>query len=89
MIAKITRGNQITIPKEIVRSANLNESAPYVDVTYSSGVIFLKPVVIEERIQPEQFEKFQNWAIAAEKGDATYDSISKAASQIKKRTKKS
>ena len=58
MLAKITRGNQLTIPKEIVRKAHLKEGDDYVDVEYAEGVILLKPVEVEERIPPEAFERF-------------------------------
>lgn len=49
MLAKITRGNQVTIPKEIVEKAHIEESSPYVEVNYSHGVIILKPVVVEDK----------------------------------------
>jgi len=89
MLAKITRGNQVTIPKEIVQKAHLDESSPYVEVHYSNGMIVLKPVTVEERISPEQFEKFQAWALQSEKGDVCFDSLEEGVRHFKKRIKKS
>lgn len=88
MLAKITRGNQLTIPKDIVEKARLNESSPYVDIDYANGIIYLKPVTVEERIEPEQFEKFENWALQKEAGDQTFDSIEEGISHLEKRRKK-
>ena len=88
MLAKITRGNQVTIPKEIVEKAHLEESSPYVEVNYSHGVIILKPVVVEERIPPEQFEKFQEWALKPEEGDLHFKSLEEGVRHFKKRLKK-
>ena len=88
MLAKITRGNQITIPKEIIKKAHLKESAPYVDVEYANGVIYLKPVIVEERIEPEQFEKFQKWALEKDASDFQTDSLEDGITHFKKRVKK-
>ena len=88
MLAKITRGNQITIPKEIVKKANLDPASPYVEVGYANGVIFLKPVEVEERISPEQWDKFIEWSLKKEPGDVTFDSAEEASQYLKKRMKK-
>ncbi len=88
MLAKITRGNQITIPKEIIKKAHLKESSPYVDVEYTGGVIYLKPVTVEERIEPEQFEKFQKWALEKDAGGFQTDSLDNGIAHFKKRIKK-
>ena len=89
MLAKITRGNQVTIPKEIVEKAHLKDCALYVDVGYAHGVIYLKPVVVEERISPEQFERFERWALGRDKGDAEFTSLRAGIQHLKKRAKKS
>lgn len=89
MLAKITRGNQVTIPKEIVEKAHLNEASPYVEVQYLKGIITLKPVVVEERIPPEQFEKFQEWALKREKGDLQFESLEEGIRHFRGRVKKS
>ena len=66
MLAKITRSNQITIPREIIKKAHLSTASDYVDVQYLDGVITIKPVDVEERISPEQYEKFMRWALSDE-----------------------
>jgi len=48
MLSKLTRGNQVTMPKSIVERANLKAGKDYLDVEYVKGVIYLKPVDIEE-----------------------------------------
>ena len=58
MLAKVTRGNQVTIPKDIVKKANLKQGRDYVNVEYVDGVICLKPIDIEERISDETYERF-------------------------------
>ena len=88
MLAKITRGNQITIPKEIVEQAHLRDGASYLEVGYAHGVIYLKPVVVEERISPEQFERFQEWALRRDKGDIESNSMKEGIERLKKHIKK-
>ena len=88
MLAKITRGNQITIPKEVLKEARLQEGATYMDVVYSNGVIYLKPVVVEERISPEQYDKFENWALNKDSGDITVDSIQEGLKRLKTKQKR-
>ncbi len=69
MLAKVTRGNQVTIPKEIVRKAHLKEGNDYVDVEYANGIIVLKPVEVEERVAPEELERFARAVQRREPGD--------------------
>ncbi len=69
MLAKLTRGNQVTIPKEVVRQAHLREGNDYVDVEYTNGIICLKPVEVEERIPPESFGRFARAVQRREPGD--------------------
>ena len=88
MLAKVTRGNQITIPKEVIKQANLRDSSPYVEVSYSHGVILLKPVMVEERISSEQYEKFQKWALENKEDDLQYKTLDEGISHLKKRAKK-
>ncbi len=88
MLAKITRGNQITIPKEIIKKAHLGASCPYVDIEYSNGQVHLKPVTIEEQIAPEQLEKFHKWALSDADKNHEYGSIDELVDHLKKRTKK-
>ena len=88
MLAKITRGNQITIPKEIVEKAHLKDNLSYLEVGYANGVIYLKPVVVEERISPEQFDEFQKWAAHREKGDLEFNSLGQGIHHLKKRARR-
>lgn len=71
MLSKITRGNQVTIPKAIMKRTGLKASGDYVDIEYKNGIIYLKPVEIEERIPREVWEKFEEKALKHEKGDLT------------------
>ena len=71
MLVKLTRGNQLTIPKVIVKKAGLKSENDYLQVEYSNGIIYLKPVDVEERISPEVFEKFKEKSLSEEKGDIT------------------
>ena len=43
------------------------------EVEYRAGVIYLKPVEVEERIAPEIFEKFQKQMLKEEHGDVLVD----------------
>ena len=69
MLTKLTRGNQITIPKPIVEKAHLQSGVDYLEVEYRAGIIYLKPVDVEERIAPEIFEEFQKQMLKKESGD--------------------
>jgi len=87
MLTKLTRGNQITIPKPVIEKAHLKAGSDYLDVEYIDGIIYLKPVEVEERIAPEIFEKFQKQTLKKEGGDAL---VSEADSEayLSKRAKK-
>lgn len=90
MLSKLTRGNQITIPKAIIERTGLKEGKDYVDVEYIHGVICLKPIDIEERISKEDWEKFKKKMLAKENGDLSLSA--KAAEhflekRVKERTK--
>lgn len=74
MLSKLTRGNQITIPKSIVQRIGLKAGKDYVDVEYEQGIICLKPVDIEERIPKEIWDKFKKKVLKEEKGDITLTS---------------
>ena len=75
MLAKITRSNQITIPRQIIKKAHLSTESDYVDVQYADGVITIKPVNVEERTPPEQVEKFMRWALSDEERAAEFSSF--------------
>jgi AbrB family looped-hinge helix DNA binding protein len=69
MLTKLTRGNQITIPKPVIEKAHLKAGSDYLEVEYREGIIYLKPVEVEERIAPEIFEKFQKQMLKVKRGD--------------------
>lgn len=87
MLTKLTRGNQITIPKPIIEKAHLTSGNDYLDVEYREGIIYLKPVEVEERIAPEVFEKFQKQALKKERDDILIDE-KEAEGFLSKRAKK-
>ena len=87
MLAKLTRGNQLTIPKEIVERVHLQAGRDYLDVTYLQGVIILKPVDVEERIPPESYEKFLKDVLTIRPGDIVADERT-ADNVLKRRMKK-
>ena len=84
MLAKISRGNQITIPKEVIEKAHWTRSCEYVDVQCSNGTIQLKPVTVEEEIPTVQFEKFAEWALRKEAGDKSFKSAREASKYLKR-----
>ena len=87
MLAKLTRGNQLTIPKDIVERVHLQAGRDYLDVTYLQGVIILKPVDIEERIPPEAYDALLKDAFTVKPGDIVADERT-ADRVLKKRIKK-
>jgi bifunctional DNA-binding transcriptional regulator/antitoxin component of YhaV-PrlF toxin-antitoxin module len=88
MLAKITRGCQISIPKAIIKQAHMEEGCQYVDIVYSKGEIHLKPVEVEERISPEQHEKFLRWAMSDEELAAEFPSFDEMLKDLKSPPKK-
>ena len=87
MLAKLTRGNQLTIPKEIVQQVHLQAGRDYLDVAYLNGVIILKPVDVEERVSPEAYEKFLKDVLTVRPGDIVADERT-ADRVLKRRIKK-
>lgn len=87
MLSKLTRGNQLTIPKEIVDRIQLRAGRDYLDVSYLHGVIILKPVDVEERIPPESYAALLKHAFIAQAGDIVADEKT-APTVLRKRLKK-
>ena len=87
MLAKLTRGNQLTIPKKIVNKIQLQAGRDYLDVTYLHGVIVLKPVDVEERIPPEAYDRFIKDVLTIRPGDIVADERA-ADNVLKRRIKK-
>lgn len=86
MLTKLTRGNQITIPKPVIEKAHLKAGSDYLDVEYRDGVIYLKPVEVEERIAPEIFEKFQKQMLKKQ-GEDTLVSEAESNTYLSRRAK--
>jgi len=87
MLSKLTRGNQITIPKSIVSKIGLKAGSDYLNVECLQGVIFLKPVNIEDRVSKEALERLMKKALKEEEGDITL-SAEEAGGFLSKRAKK-
>ncbi|MCK4817133.1 AbrB/MazE/SpoVT family DNA-binding domain-containing protein [bacterium] len=87
MLTKLTRGNQLTIPKAIVKRLGLKSGSDYLEVKYAKGIIYIRPVDVEERISPETYENFKEKALREEKGDVTL-SAEEAEGFLRKRAKK-
>ncbi len=87
MLAKLSRGNQFTIPKKIVEQAHLKAGRDYLDVVYVKGIICLKPVDVEERIPIEAYEAILRDIHTVKPGDIVVDER-QAGSVLKKRMKK-
>ena len=87
MLAKLTRGNQFTIPKSVIERAHLRAGRDYLDVEYLHGLIVLKPVDVRPRVPPETYEMILKDAFAIKSGDIVADERS-AGSILKRRMKK-
>ena len=87
MLAKLTRGNQLTIPKEIVERVHIQAGRDYLNVTYLNGAIVLTPVDVEERIPPEAYERFIKDVLTIRPGDIVADERT-ADNVLKRRIKK-
>ncbi len=87
MLAKLTRGNQLTIPKAIVKRLGLKPGSDYLEIEYVEGIIYIRPVDVEERISPEIYERFKKKILKEEKGDVTL-AAKEAENFLKKQAKK-
>ena len=87
MLAKLTRGNQLTIPKPIVQRAGLKAGRDYLSVMYLKGIICLKPVEIKERIPAAAYDALIKEAFTIQPGDIVADERT-AAQVLKRRMKK-
>lgn len=87
MLAKLTRGNQFTIPKRIVEQARLKAGRDYLSVTYLKGLIVLKPIEVEERLPAEAYETLIKEALTPHAGDIVADART-ADAVLKRRMKR-
>lgn len=87
MLTKRTRGNQVTLPKDLIKKAQLSEEDIYFDITYKNGAFSMKPVSlrIEEKISDEAFASFAQLAFKKEKGDRDFANVSEAEKFLRKR----
>lgn len=61
MLVKRTRGNQVSLPKQILQQAGIGEADRYFDVQYRGGLICLKPVTVEDKIPDRAYEELLRW----------------------------
>ena len=87
MLAKLTRGNQFTIPKPIIDKARLQAGRDYLDVEYLHGLIVLKPVDVKPRVPVVAYKALLREAFTPQPGDLVADERS-AGSALKRRMKK-
>lgn len=87
MLAKLTRGNQLTIPKQVVEQAHLQVGRDYLDVEFLHGLIILKPVDVRVRVSPKAYAALIKDAFTIRPGDIVADERS-AGSVLKRRMKK-
>jgi bifunctional DNA-binding transcriptional regulator/antitoxin component of YhaV-PrlF toxin-antitoxin module len=87
MLAKLTRGNQFTIPKPIIERARLRAGRDYLDVEFLHGLIILKPVDVRPRVSPKAYATLLKDAFTINPGDIVADERL-ASSVLKRRLKK-
>ncbi len=87
MLAKLTRGNQFTIPKPIIERARLKAGRDYLNVEYLHGLIVLKPVDVIPRTSPKNYAALLRDAFTVQPGDIVADERS-APYVLKRRMKK-
>ena len=87
MLAKLTRGNQLTIPKPIVERLHLQSGRDYLHVECLHGAIVLKPVDVKPRGLSVAYDRLLKDAFTVQPGDIVADERS-AGSVLRKRMKK-
>lgn len=85
-LAKLTRGNQVTIPRHIVQRIGLKQGRDYLKVEYDRGSIVMKPVEIRERIPDEVYSKPAEHSTQVGAGDVK--ATSRAARKILRERRK-
>jgi hypothetical protein len=88
MLVKRTRGNQVSIPKQILVAAGIEKEDQYFDVQYRRGVICLKPISIEEKIPHCAYQELLRWAQKTEAGDKVFQSGREAVAHVRRLVKK-
>ena len=88
MLVKRTRGNQVSIPKQVLESAGIGNEDMYFDIGYRDGMICLKPVTVEEKIPDHTYKELLRWAKKTEPGDRIFRTSREAIEHLKKIVKK-
>ena len=88
MLVKRTRGNQVSLPKQVLKEAGIGDEDRYFDVVYRGGLICLKPVTVEEKIPDRAYEALLRWAAATHPGDKTFKSGKEAVAYVRGLIKK-
>ena len=87
MLVKRTRGNQVSIPKQILKEAGITERDLYFDVAHRAGVIHLKPVTIEEKIPDRAYEALLRWVAKSRDNRRTFHNSQDAIKYLKQLTR--
>ena len=88
MLVKRTRGNQVSLPKQVLKEAGIGDQDRYFDVVCRGGLICLKPVTFEEKIPDRAYEELLRWASKPEPGRKVFHSGNEAVAYIKKLVRK-
>lgn len=90
MLAKISRKNQLTLPKKVVERLGFSpDEAKYVDVVIEGNTAIMKPVTvtIEEKIGEEQWKRFRERSLD-HTHDLAFEDEEEATHFLKKRLRK-
>ena len=88
MLVKRTRGNQVSIPKQVLAQAGVGEQDRYFDVEYRRGVICLKPVTVEDKIPDRAYEELLRWVRKPEPGRKVFRTGKEAVAYLKQLARK-
>ena len=88
MLVKRTRGNQVSLPKQVLKEAGITDGDRYFDVVYRGGLICLKPVTVEDKIPDRAYEELLQWAGKTEPGDRTFRTGREAVGYLRRIAKK-
>jgi len=88
VLVKRTRGNQVSLPKQVLEEAGLGEGDRYFEVGYRNGVIYLKPVTVEEKIPDRAYEELLRWVRRPEPGRKVFRTGKEAVEYVKRLAQK-
>ena len=75
LLVKRSRKNQVALPKAVLDQAGLGPEDVYFKIGYAHGAIVLRPVEVEEKIQPEALARFKAKVLKGRPGDRTFHSM--------------